>query len=335
MKKYYVIGLLILVSGLFAYHFYAANNAETNLDTSIKEITASVVPALNVSYSNIDISPFSGDIHFTDLNIIRNQDIRRVGSVRFDFSYLDFLNISIFGPEYGLKRINSGKIRLKQVSLTNRESLAELKIDSLVVDYRGDLWNLLAAGFKNSTEATSHIFDASGTGFIFSRPDILGVFKADTLLFDNNLETNQKDHSVAGNTSLLGITWNPPQAFRDKYQFFIKGFGYQENSIPFREASAIYGYESETNLLSINKLELESELFTGSLSGDIRLDSLSFAESQIRETSIQVGNLSRQLQNFLSNAEKLFGVKIPMVENQLSIEVTGTVGKPDFVVLDK
>lgn len=328
------MGLLILLSGLFAYHFYAASNAEVNLDNSIREITSKNIPSLNISYSNIEVSPFSGDILFTDLNIIRNQDIRRARSARFDFSYLDFLNISLFGPEFGLKRINSGKIRLMQVSLTNRASLAELKIDSLALDYRGDLWNLLAAGFKNSTETTSHTFDANGTGFTFSRPDILGVFKADTLLFDNSLETNQNVHSVTGNTSLLSITWNPPQTFSDKYQFFIKGFGYQENNIPFREASAIYSFESETNLLSINKLELQSELFTGSLSGDIRLDSLSFAESQLQETSIQIGNLSPQLKNFLSNAEKLFGIKIPMVEDQLSLEVAGTVGKPAFMVLE-
>jgi len=58
MKKYYAIGLFILASALFAYHFYAAGNAEENIDTSIQEITARLNPPLSVSYSKVEVSPF-------------------------------------------------------------------------------------------------------------------------------------------------------------------------------------------------------------------------------------------------------------------------------------
>lgn len=335
MKKYFAIGLLILISALFAYHFFAANNAEVNIDTSIQEITTTVKPQLSVSYSNIAVSPFSGDVLFTDLNIIINQDIRRVRSARFDFSYLDFLNISLFGAEYGLKRIDSGKIELRQLSFTNRQSLAELKIDSLAMDYQGDLWELLAIGFEDSQNGTAHNIDASGTRFTFSRPEILGVVKADTLLFSNNFENNPENKSLAGNASLLGITWSPTKPFQEKYQFFIQGFGYQTNAIPFQEATTEYSYESASNLLSINKLNLRSELFFSTLSGDIKIDSTSFSNSIITDLSIQFGDLSPQLQNFLSNAEKLFGVRIPMTNNKLSIQVAGTFEDPEVKVLEK
>lgn len=339
MKKYYAIGFFILIIGLFAYHFYAASNAETNLDTSIQEITTKLDPQLSVSYSKINVIPFSGDIHFTDLNIIRNKDIRRARSVQFDFSYFDFLNISLFGPEYGLKKISSGNISLRHVSLTDRESLTEVKLDSFEVNYQGDLWELLAMSFKDSTisNTSDHRFDAAGRQFTFSQPEMLGIVKADSILLSNKF-TNVSGVSIdslIGSASLVDITWNPPKYIQDKYRFFIQGFGYQTDSIPFRKASSDYNYESETSLLSIRKLNLQSELFTGSFSGDIKIDSDTFSESAIEEASIQIGNLSPQLENFLSNAEKLFGVKIPMTGNQLTISVSGTVQKPQVKLLDK
>lgn len=335
MNKYYAIGFLILISGLFAYHFYAAGSAEENIDTSIQEITAGLKGQLSVNYSTIDVSPFSGDILFTDLNIIGNQDIRRARSVHFDFSYLDFLNISLFGAEYGLKRIRDGKMILKQVSLTNRANLTEIKIDSLAVNYQGDLWELLVMGFRDTVQTvSSHNFDAAGTFFTFSLPEDFGIIKADTLLFDNTFKHNLEADSLAGNASLLGITWTPPASFQDKYRFFIQGFGYKTDAIPFQKASAEYSYESGIDLLSFNKINLQSDLFTASLSGDIEVDPTTFPNSTIRGASIQISNISQQLQNFLSNAEKLFGVQIPMAENQISISITGTVDEPEINLFD-
>lgn len=339
MKKYYAIGFLILIIGFFAYHFYAADSAETNIDTSIQEVTANLQSQLSVSYSSIEVSPFSGNIHFTDLIIIRNKDIRRARSVHFDFSYLDFLNISLFGPEYGLKKVNNGIIRLKEVSLTNRESLSEVKLDSLSVNYKGDLWGLLALSFRDSSSVRTHqhLFDATGNRFTFSQPGNLGIIKADTLLFENRFTNTQgtMDDSLSGSASLLGITWNPPKYFQQKYQFFIQGFGYRTDSIPFQKAYSEYRYEPETSLLSINKLTLHSELFSGSLSGGIKIDSTAFSESLLEGISIKINSLSPQLQNFLSNAEKLFGITIPMDDNGLSISLGGTVSEPKVKVLDK
>ena len=99
MKKWFsytFIGLVLLGAGLFAYHFYAANDAERKLDESIQKITAEAGLGLTVGYSSIEVNPFSGDVVFTDVNIIRNEDIQRAASARFDLAYSDFVNITLW-----------------------------------------------------------------------------------------------------------------------------------------------------------------------------------------------------------------------------------------------
>jgi hypothetical protein len=335
MKKYSAIGLFFLLIGLFAYHFYAANNAELKLDESIKEIAADKKFGISVSYSSINVSPFSGDILFNDLNIIGNKEIRRAGFARFDLHYLDFLNFSLFGPEYGLKRIDAGKLELMDLSLTVRKSLAELKTDSLAIDYSGNLWKLLTLGLTDSPLQATHHFDASGTKLTLSRPEYVGVVKADTLFFQAQIEQNPGGRSFTGSTNLSDIIWTPTESFQEKYSFFLKGFGYQTHAIPFRKATAEYDFKLDTNALSIPMMKLHSELFTGSLSGDIGIVRDSLSKSAIDSLLIQFGDLSPKMQRFLSNAEKLFGIRIPMKENKLSMTLTGTIDNPKIIVLDK
>jgi hypothetical protein len=332
MKKYYVIGFFILLCALFAYHFYAAENAEENIDTSIQEITSSLKPPLSVSYSSMEVSPFSGDITFRDLNIIRDQDIRRARSLRFDFSYLDFVNISLFGPEYGLKKIGSGNIIFDRLSFTNRARLTEIKLDSLYASYSGDLWDLLRSAYKDTATVSTHNLRASGRQFTLSRPDDIGIIKADTLFLENSLSDQSNQRSLSGNGSFHQLTWNPPASFGDRYRFFIQGFGYQADSIPFREAEVDFAYDFEDNRLSISNMNLSSELFTGTLAGDLQVDSASIAGSSIENATIRFNNLSPQLQNVLSNAEKLFGIKIPMADGNLSMGVSGTLAKPTVIL---
>ncbi len=330
MKKYYAIGFIIVASALFAYHFYAAENAEENLDTAIQEITKKLDPPLSVSYSNIEVHPFSGDIHFQDLNIIRNRDIRRARSVHFDFSYFDFLNISLFGPEYGLKRINSGNVTFDRVSFTNRATLTEIKIDSLGANYRGELWQLLRIGFKDTLTTSEHSLSGKGTRFTFSMPENFGVIKADTLALNSSFSYRADEETLSGQFSLKDLTWNPTPSFSNKYRFFIQGFGYQADAIPFRHANAEFQYESANSLVSISDMTLDSELFTGSMAGELKIDSLSYSDSSIQEATIRIGDFAPQLQNFLSNAEKLFGINIPLTNNELSIKVSGTLEEPAF-----
>lgn len=330
MKKYYAIGLILLAGALVAYHLYAAANAEVNIDAAIQETTKKLDPPISVSYSNIEVRPFSGDIHFQDLNIIRNRDIRRARSVHFDFSYFDFLNISLFGPEYGLKRISSGKVIFDRLSFTNRATLTEVKIDSLGAHYQGDLWKLLRIGYQDTLTASNHSVDAEGIRFTLSMPENFGVIKADTLVLNNNLSYQADKESLTGNFSLRDLTWSPIASFSDKYRFFMQGFGYQADSIPFRQAKAEFRYEAAKNLVSISDMSIDSELFAASFAGELNIDSTSYPASSIEKATIRIGDFAPQLQNFLSNAQKLFGVTIPLSNDKLSVTVSGTLAEPKF-----
>lgn len=334
MKKYYATALVILVGALFAYHFYAAEKAEENIDTSIREITSGLNPSLSVGYSSIEVSPFSGDVRFSDLNIIRSQDIRRARSVQFDFSYFDFLNITLFGPEYGLKRINEANIYVDRLSITNRANLAEAKIDSLSADYTGDLWKLVRIGITDTTASSDHKLSAAGSKFTFSLPGFIGIVKADSLSISNRLHYTSGSYTLSGTISLKELTWNPTDSFKEQYRFFIQGFGYRQDSIPFLDARLDYSYESEPQLLSIREMTLQSELFTGSLSGNLNLNTDTLSATSINNASLRFSDLAPRLQNVLSNAEKLFGINIPMADSTLAMSISGSFLEPKVRIAD-
>lgn len=334
MKKYYAIALFLLLVALFAYHFYAAGKAEQNIDSSIQEITSGFNPPLSVSYSSVEVGPFSGDVRFTDLNIVGNQDIGRAYSVLFDFSYFDFLNISLFGAEYGMKRIESANIYFDQLSITDRSNLAELKIDSLNAGYEGELWKLLRVGLQDTSFTSNHSLSAGGSNFTFSLPGFIGSIKADSLIISNRFLDASGSDSLSGTVSLKKLTWNPTDSFKNQYRFFIQGFGYEMDSIPFREAYLEFNYGSEPPLLSIREMRLQSELFTGSLTGNLNINKDSLSASSIDNASLRFSDLAGRLQNVLSNAEKLFGITIPMADSTISMNLSGTVLKPTIKMAD-
>lgn len=334
MKKYYAIALAVISGALFAYHFYGADKAEENIDTTIQEITSGLHPPLSASYSSVEVGPFSGDVRFTDLNIIRNQDIRRAQSVRFDFSYLDFLNISLFGADYGIKRINSANIYFERLSITDRANLAEVKVDSLEAKYSGDLWKLMRLGFEDTTAISDHNLSAAGSNISFSLPRFIGIVKADSLNMSNRLSDKSGNESLSGTVSIQDLTWNPTDSFKDQYRFFIQGFGYRQDSIPFREAQLKFEYEPEPQHLSIREMTLQSELFTGTLSGNLILNRDTLSTTSIENASLRFSKLAARLQNVLSNAEKLFGIKIPMADSTISMSFSGTFLEPNVRIKD-
>ncbi|NGP78033.1 hypothetical protein G3570_15395 [Balneolaceae bacterium YR4-1] len=328
MKKYYAITILIVLAALFAYHFYAADKAEQNIDTSIQEITSELNPPLSVSYSSVEVGPFSGDVHFTDLNIIRNQDIRRAQSVLFDFSYFDFLKISLFGAEYGLKRIESANINFNRLSITNRANLTEFKLNSLNAGYQGELWKLLRIGFHDSTASSEHTLIAEGSNFTISLPGFIGIINTDTLNISSVLKNKSGNESFSATASLKKLSWNPTDSFKNQYRFFIQGFGYEPDSIPFQKAKLDFDYKSKTPILSINEMSLQSELFTGILTGKLNINSDTLSATSFDSASLRFSDLAPPLQNVLSNAEKLFGIKIPMADSTISMGISGTFLKP-------
>lgn len=329
---YFFSGVLLLAIGLFAYHFYAANNAEKTLDETIQETISKSSINLTIDYSSIEVSPFSGDILFSNINIIHDQDIQRATAARFDLKYSDFLNFMIWGTESGLKQVEEGVLKLENISYTNRETFLEVKMDSLDIDYKGNLWNLIVLGVTRRPAQIQHDIYATGTTFSFYHPEAgIGQIRADSVQLDTHLgKSPNNSDSLLNSVELSGITWTPVSTFQEKYQFFIQGFGYQTDAIPLQRATLTYRYTLEDNLFSIKKMAVDSDLFIISLNGYLMLDEGQFSNSNLRNVEIRIHEMSPRFQTFLQQLEKLMGMQIPGGGNEMRIQLNGPLSKPEF-----
>lgn len=332
MKKYF-IAIFILLGLAVIYHFYAANSAETDLDEAIQKITVQSKMNLNISYSSIDVRPFSGDIIFSDINIIRDDNIQRAAAARFDLAYRDFLNFTFWDTEYGLKNINEGILILKNPSYTNRTSLLEVKLDSLHMDYRGNLWNLIVLALSRSPAQTNHKIEATGSNFSLSQPDSgFGTFKADSLELDTRFG-KQPDYpdSLASSVSLKKITWSPPVSFQKRYGFFIQGFGFQTDSIPVNRAVLRYRYDIASDSLVIKHINLTTELFTAQARGGLKVNTHSFTQSELHNLSVRLINSSLRFLNFLDQLQKITGIQLSGGSKQIQFYLNGPLEKPQVM----
>ncbi|MDR8392189.1 hypothetical protein NC796_13625 [Aliifodinibius sp. S!AR15-10] len=329
---YFFAGFLLLAIGLFAYHFYAANNAERTLDETIQEITKKSQLNLNIDYSSIEVSPFSGDIHISDINIFHDQAIQRAASARFDLTYSDFLNFMLWGAESGLKQVETAKLDLRSISYTNRETFLEVKLDTMRVNYSGNLWDLVVISMTQRPTQLQHNIKASGTKFRFYQGEsAVGAVSADSLTINAYFgHSASNPDSLFNSLELSSITWTPPKSIQQQYQFFIQGFGYQADSIPLRSASLIYRNTLEDNLLSVKDMSINSELFTVSIDGYVMLDTDQFNQSNMRNVAIRLHEMSPKFQNFMQQLEKLMGLQIPGGDSDLQIRLNGPLAKPEF-----
>jgi len=335
MKKWFsytFIGLLALAAGLFAYHFYAAADAERKLDESIRNISAQTDAGLTVNYSSIQVDPFSGDVIFSDVNIIRNEDIQRAKTARFDLGYSDFVNITIWGTEYGLRNIEEGLLALSDLSYTGRSNLVEIKMDSLNVNYRGNLWNLIVLGITRSAPSIRHRIDAEGARFSFSQPgSAVGTVRADTLEWTTFFgKLTDRPDSLASSFALSGVTWAPPIPFREKYSFFIQGFGYPADAIPLDRVEARYRYHPARDSLAVEQMTLYSDLFDTSIQGSITLDEELFGRSRVNDIRVELQELSPRFQNFIGQLKQLTGLPLAEDEDKITLSIGGSVGEPSI-----
>ncbi|MDX1617384.1 MAG: hypothetical protein R3224_01260 [Balneolaceae bacterium] len=339
MKKWFSYGFLALVglaAALFAYHFYAAADAGQKLDESIQQVSQEANLNLTINYSSIEVSPFSGDVVFSDVNIIRDQDIQRAKTARFDLAYSEFVNITLWGTEYGLREIEQGILQLSDLSYTNRSSLIEVKLDSLHIDYRGNLWNLIVLGITRASAVTGHHIDAIGTRFSFSQPSSdIGAIRADTLTWRTHFgRPAEPPDSLYSTAALSGITWTPPKAFQDKYSFFIQGFGYRPDTIPMERATARYRLHPSGDSLSIDRLTLYTDLFNTTAKGMIAVDGQSPGQSRLNNLVIRLEELSPRFRNFLGQLKKLTGLPLPHTDDSIVLSLDGSVDRPRITITE-
>ncbi|MFH5833261.1 hypothetical protein [Halalkalibaculum sp. DA384] len=335
MKKkliYLFSGVLLLVLGLLAYHFYAARNAEQTIDETIREIASKSTPKLTVDFSAIEVSPFSGDIHFSNINIIQDRNIQRATSARFNLAYTDFLKFMVWGTESGLKQVEHGVLELADISYTDRETFLEVKMDSLTIDYSGNLWNLILQALTNRPAQLQHNIKAQGRQFSFHQPEEgIGSVQADSLFADAYFgKPGNETDSLQNRIELSGITWSPVPPFREKYQFFIRGFGFQPEAIPLAGASLTYQYTLEDHLFFISEMRLDSELFTLTLNGHFLLDPAQFRQSTLRDATLRIHDTSPRFQTFLQQLQQITSLKLPDNGTDLQLRLNGPLAKPDI-----
>lgn len=333
MKKFIFITLLVLLIGLFAFHFIAANQAESTIDKTIQEQVEASPASLSVQYSSIDISPFSGDIQFNDITIVEGNDIERTRKMNIDLRYLDFLNIYLGGVEYGLKNINSADIILSRTSYLNRQSLQEYSIDTLSIQYSGNMWDAVQSIFTKQATAFNHTVNMSGANGRYTKPNSsVGTFMADSAFSRFEIPEGSTQWRKDGNHrfTFKKIDWKPPVSFQNKYGFFIQGFGYKIDAVPIREFGASYQMVSDS-LIMVSEGKASTELFTANFEGSISADSV-WADAEYDPLNVSLVDFSTDFANFLTNLEQLLGIELPGSTNgkEIQFQLVGPVEQPSF-----
>lgn len=327
MRKVILILLGIILVGLFAFHFIAANQAESQIDATIQAQADSSAVPISVQYSTIDVSPFGGNLEFDDVTIIERANIERADHIFIDLSYLDFLKIYFSGVEQGLRDITDAEITLQNVSYVNRETMQEVSLAGAELRYRGNLWDAIKTTYLQQPAAFHHRLDITGQTLHYNKPSsTFGTFKSDSVSAHFELP-DQKETStdIDNSIHLQNITWSPPARVQKKYGFFIQGFGYPLDALPASEMG--FSFTPAANGIQISNGSAQTDLFTVKFEGAIIKDP-SWTQAQLAPLSISLVDLSEEFQNVLSNVEDLLGVSIPRDNNTITFQLVGPVLNP-------
>lgn len=315
---------LILILALWGYHFLAANQAERDIDQAIQEQAGQLEPAPSIKYESIRIQPFAGDITFHEANIMHDQSIYRFTDARFDLTYWDFLNIYFRGAEAGLAQIERANFDITDFSLVQRDTRTEVNTDSLHSRYDGNLLDGLQTLITGQPTQNRHQYAATAYAFRLNLPQAgAGSLRTDSLHWSSTYPDSSQNLFEQGNHSLdlYAIQWNPPESVTDKYGFFIRGFDYEENNLPFDSLKV--EYQSEDEIRKEIAIGLFAEPFDIEGDGFIRLNEQVLRESEIEEYEIALTNPSEQVQNMLANAERMFDFELPRKDGNPVLRLQG------------
>lgn len=327
--KYYLIGALFLVIAVIGYHFLAASQAEQQIDEAIQEQTEKAT-TISVQYSNIEVAPFSADITISDLNIILGNHIERARQLKVDLNYLDFLNIYFGGIEYGLSHVDNTNVSVVSPSYTNKAKLQEIKSDSLTVSFQGNALDGITSAVNGIPFQADHAIEIKSSNVTFSIPQtLISKVKAQKLNYSGTISKGQTNFWKEGAHSIRldSLIWTPPEPFQNKYSFFIKGFGYQSDAIPFQYAELRSKPASQAvDTLAIEST-LKSELALFTSGGHIILNK-PLQDSEFRNMKVSLSDFSETFGNVLTNIEKLLSITLPKSQEGITIQLQGSVDNP-------
>lgn len=329
MKKIYFIATLVILAGLYSYHFLAAEKAERQIDEAIQEQLEQRDDSLSIQYSKIDISPFSANVSFKDLTIISAKHINRSKELTFDLEYTDFLSLYFRGSEKGLQNLAHAKILLVSASYIDRAKFREIKSDSLKIDYYGNVLGGITSLINKTPFTTDQKVEISGSNVTISIPQSPVMrLNAQTLNYSlgidkekNNLLTQSRH-----NLRLDSLNWTPSKSFQDMYGFFIKGFGYPTNAIPFEYAELNIEPADSLDTIRISA-SLRSNLALLKSDGKLSLKDPILYSSFV-ETTLTLSDFSKSFSNFLQNVQQLIPGSVSESEKEIIFQLQGSLAEP-------
>ncbi len=327
-KKYYLIGFIILVGAIISYHYLAASQAEEQIDKTIQEQTLKN-DSLSVQYSSIDVAPFAAQISIRDLTIIFGNHIERANNLHLNISYFNFLNIYFRGVEYGLDQLRNAQLTAIRPSYVSKSGLEEFKADSLIVTYAGHALSGLRSAISDIAFTNAQSVDIESTGITISFPQTtFRRITADQLQYTGTIDKGQTNFWTQGSHQfgMDSLTWTPSNEFQDSYRFFIEGFGFPTDSIPFESAHLHSAPAEQVGVLKIES-SIRSELALLSTSGFFRLQQ-PIGRSQLQDMKITITDFSDNFSRILTNAERLLSVSLPKKDGTITLPLEGTVSNP-------
>lgn len=328
-KKYYLIGALVLAVAIIGYHFFAASQAEQQINEAIQKQTGKT-NTISVQYSEIDVSPFSADITISDLNIFLGNHIERAQQIKLDLGYPDFLNIYFGGVEYGLEHLDEAIITAVSPSYTNKAQFQEIKFDSLTISYQGNAFDGIQSAVNGTPFRVNQSIEIQGSNITFSVPQtLLSKVRAQNLHYSGTISKARTNFWKEGrhNIRLDSLLWTPSVSFQNKYSFFIKGFGYPTDAIPFQSADlqANSASEAKDTLEIESTVKSELALLTGR--GNVILKQ-PLQDSEFQNMTISLSNFSERFGNVLSNLEQLLSISLPKSKDGITIQLQGSIDNP-------
>jgi hypothetical protein len=327
-KKYYGIGITVFIALLVGYHFLAASQAESQIDEALQE-QSEQNPGFSVQYSTVEVAPFAATIVLRNLTVVLGDHIERAQKLRLDMSYFDFLNVYFGGLPYGLENLTAADVLFVKPTYVNQSGLQEIKADSLQLQYSGNAMDGLQSAVNGTSFAHAHSIQANSSGLIISVPQsTINKVTAGEFRYSGTVEAQTPNFWLNGNHQfgMDSLNWTPSESFQKSYSFFIKGFGYPTNAIPFRSAQLHVKPTTNVERLRIEST-VRSELALLSGSGHIALRQ-PFGTSRLEDTKLSLTQLSDSLKNVIGNIERLFSISLPTSNEGISLQLNGTLSNP-------
>lgn len=327
-SKYTLIAIVLILVAITGYHFYAAAQAEEQIQFLIEE-QASKAGSISVQYSSLDVTPFTSKVQFRDVTIVFGNHIERAKELTVDLAYLDVLGIYIRGTEYGLEHLHSAYALLVKPSYVNKSNLRQISADSLHLRFNGQALDGIRAAIVDTAFSKNQQLQIDGTGLSLQLPQTsVPRFRAQTFNYTGSISAGKNSFWEEGSheVTMDSLAITPAESFQNNYGFFLQGFGYATDSVPFRSASFSSAPQPQPGVLQITS-DLKSELALVSAKGEVTLHQ-PLGTSSLDQTTITISEFSPSFKKVLENIEKLLSISLPRQNDGIVIQVGGTLSNP-------